>query len=188
MTESPAGVTFTPSPDSWMDMALGQFIRSLPRLERLLFLTASAATGKSIGDQEVDPATKAIEDIEKKINLFPESHRLPIGRAMVAARRIFDIRHSLVHGMWSEVEGKPMTFSTTLPIRGKRATRHHLEREGVIVHDGLTESDPASSRLTFNRDTILKVHAQAVTMSNWLDDCLYLWEEHFGVESSAPDD
>lgn len=181
MTDRPVGTTFTPSPHAWVDMALGRFIRSMPMLESMLFLTASAATGKSIVDQENATVAGAIDDIEKHLLRFPQGDRLSLGKAMVDARRVFAIRHNLVHGHWSEVEGRPMTFVSVLPIRSRKGARQLLERDDVSVADGVTAEEPTSLRLTFNRDLILSVRETATTLSVWLDECLDAWEEHFGV-------
>ena len=181
MTESPAASTFTPSPQAWMDMALGRFIRSMPVLESLLFLTASAATGKSIVDQENATVTGAIEDIERHLRRFPRGDRLSLGKAMVDARSVIPVRHNLVHGQWSEVEGRPMTFVSILPIRSRKSARRLLERDDVSVAEGVTAEEPTSLRLTFNRDLILSVRETATTLSTWLDESLDAWEAHFRV-------
>lgn len=181
MTEGPLGTTFTPSPQAWVDMALGRFIRSLPVLERLLFLTASAATGNSIVDQENATVANAIEDIEKNLNRFPQGDRISLAKALVDARRVFDIRHNLVHGMWSEVEGKPMTFVSVLPIRSRKSARRLQERHDLSAAEGVRATEPMSLRLTFNRDLILTVRDTAMKLSHWMDDRLDVWEEHLGV-------
>ena len=167
--------TFTPSPQSWVDMALGRFVRSMPMLETLLFLTASAATGKSIVELDRAGATAAVDDIERLLVTFPKSDRISLGMAMVDARRVLEVRHNLVHGLWSEVAGKPMTFVSELPIRRRKAAKRLLERDAV------TDEELPSLRLTFNHDLIVSMRETATNVSGWLGECLDVWEEHFGV-------
>lgn len=176
-----ATTQFTPSPQSWVDMALGRFIRSMPVLETMLFLTASAATGKSIVEQENATVAGAIDDIENRLLRFPQGDRLTLGKAMVDARRVFAVRHNLVHGVWSEVEGRPMTFVSVLPIRSRKGARQLLKRDDVTSADGVTDEEPLSLRLTFNRDLILSVRKTAANVSEYLGECLDVWEEHFEV-------
>jgi hypothetical protein len=155
-----------------MDIAVGKFIRIMPWFETALTMTRDIVDPRRLVDLAEAGATESVRIIGEHLAEFPKGDHFWLELYLIEASKVIDLRHAIVHGIWTEADPVLGTYLSERLVR-----RSQVKKLGYL---DLPDDHHPTARREFNAGGVMAGWARARSVATYITKKRGGWAEHFG--------